>query len=42
MNNRGPSPQLIITTVCEYYAVDETMVRGTRRFKYVANQRLLG
>lgn len=39
MNNRGPSPQLIINTVCEYYAVDETMVRGTRRFKDVVAAR---
>ena len=35
MNNRGPSPQLIIRIVCEYYDVEEAMVRGSRRYKNV-------
>jgi chromosomal replication initiator protein len=39
MNNKGPSPQLIITKVCEWYNVDEAMVRGNRRFKNVVAAR---
>lgn len=39
MHNKGPSPQLIITTVCEWYDVDEKMVRGNRRFKSVVAAR---
>lgn len=39
MNNKGPSPQLIISKVCEWYDVNEEMVRGTRRFKNVVAAR---
>lgn len=39
MNNKGPSPHLIITIVCEYYNVDEAMVRGMRRYRRVVAAR---